>query len=222
MAIPQVVNTLDANKFFGNTASKVEEKKSTLDMAAFLRLLTTQLANQNPLEPMKDTDFYAQLAQLGTVQGIDELKASAQVTQANALIGKEVTAVRSGTSDITSDDAMVSGIVKGMAKRDGKQYLLVEENGSIAEVTMENIRSVKEPGVSDRINDLVGLANSAGLIGKTLNAPHPTLKDSEGKFEMLTGAVKRVSFEKGQVLLTVTDRLGKDVKVNLKSVESFD
>jgi len=218
----QVVNSIDSNAFFGITTKKTDESSSKLNMASFLRLLTTQLANQNPLEPMKDTDFYAQLAQLGTVQGMDDLNATSQITQANSLIGKEVTALRTGTTDITSDSAYVTGIVTGVVSRDGKRYLTVQEaNGGTSEVEMGNIRSVKAAAATSTTTDLVNLANSAALIGKTITAPHPTLNGSDGKPETLTATVSKVSFENGQVLLTVTDRLGNDVKVNLKNVTSF-
>ena len=37
--------------------------EADLDRNAFLRLFTTQLQNQNPLDPMKNEAFVAQLAQ---------------------------------------------------------------------------------------------------------------------------------------------------------------
>jgi flagellar basal-body rod modification protein FlgD len=218
----QVVNSIDSNVFFGINAKKTDESSSKLNMASFLRLLTTQLANQNPLEPMKDTDFYAQLAQLGTVQGMDELNATSQLTQANSLIGKEVTALRTGTTDVTSDSAYVTGIATGIVSRDGKRYLTLQEaDGGTSEVEMGNIRSVKAVAGSNSVTDYVTLSNSAALIGKTITAPHPTMKTSDGVAETLSAEVTKVSFENGQVLLTVKDRLGNDVKVNLKNVVSF-
>ena len=39
-----------------------------LDRNAFLRLFTTQLQNQNPLDPMKNEQFVAQLAQFSTLE----------------------------------------------------------------------------------------------------------------------------------------------------------
>ncbi len=39
----------------------------------FLNLLTTQLRHQDPLEPTKQEDFIAQLAQFSTLEGIEEL-----------------------------------------------------------------------------------------------------------------------------------------------------
>ena len=47
-----------------------------LDRTAFLSLLLTQLSNQDPLEPMKDEDFIAQLAQFSSLERLEEISAS--------------------------------------------------------------------------------------------------------------------------------------------------
>lgn len=51
---------------------KVYEKD--LDKDAFLRLLVTQLQNQDPLEPMDNTAFVAQLAQFSSLEGINNIE----------------------------------------------------------------------------------------------------------------------------------------------------
>jgi len=66
----------------------------------FLELMTTQLQNQDPLAPMENGDFIAQLAQFGTVEGIGELQASfdeltavmtaSDASDAASLVGKSV------------------------------------------------------------------------------------------------------------------------------------
>lgn len=47
-----------------------------LDRNAFLKLLTTQLQNQNPLDPMKNEAFVAQLAQFSQLEGITNMSTS--------------------------------------------------------------------------------------------------------------------------------------------------
>jgi flagellar basal-body rod modification protein FlgD len=63
----------------------------------YLQLLVAQLQNQNPLEPVSDTEFIAQLAQFNTLSSLQELNASfdqmlklTQLTQGSELIGKTV------------------------------------------------------------------------------------------------------------------------------------
>ncbi len=71
-----------------------------LGQEEFLMLMTTQLMNQDPLKPMESGDFLGQLAQFGTVSGIDELQqaftefagtmVSSQTLQASSLLDREV------------------------------------------------------------------------------------------------------------------------------------
>jgi flagellar basal-body rod modification protein FlgD len=66
----------------------------------FLKLLTTQLKNQDPLNPMDNAQMTSQLAQISTVSGIEKLNATlktllqdsqdSQTTQAASLVGHAV------------------------------------------------------------------------------------------------------------------------------------
>ena len=52
---------------------KTTTNKSTLGQEDFLKLMTTQLQNQDPFAPMENGDFIAQMAQFSTVTGITEM-----------------------------------------------------------------------------------------------------------------------------------------------------
>lgn len=76
------VNTQDKYKEYiyefdkdkDKNSNKIEDnKKNDLDKNAFLRLLTTQLANQDPLNPIEDREFIAQLAQFGSLEQMQNL-----------------------------------------------------------------------------------------------------------------------------------------------------
>ena len=47
--------------------------KDTLGQSDFLKLMTTQLQNQDPFAPMENAEFIAQLAQFSTVTGITDI-----------------------------------------------------------------------------------------------------------------------------------------------------
>lgn len=74
---------------------------SKLGKEEFLKLLTTQLANQNPLEPVDNQAFIAQLAQFATVEQQSQMnstlesllmaQASSNQTGVANLVGKDVT-----------------------------------------------------------------------------------------------------------------------------------
>ncbi|MFQ5432887.1 MAG: flagellar hook assembly protein FlgD [Nitrospinota bacterium] len=76
--------------------------KKSLGKDEFLSLLITQLKHQDPLSPMENTEFTAQMAQFSSLEqlfnvndnlvNLQALSASVSNTQALSLIGKEVTA----------------------------------------------------------------------------------------------------------------------------------
>lgn len=135
---PISMNALD-NQVYGTPA----KPKSDLDINTFMRLLTTQLANQNPLEPMKDADFYAQMAQLGTVDGIGKLQNSMELTQASAMIGKTVTAVRTLTDN--GENSLVTGQVIKVSLQNGNRVITVQDNqnGGLVDVSLANVQSIQ-------------------------------------------------------------------------------
>ncbi len=48
----------------------------TLGQAEFLKLMTTQMTHQDPTKPMQNGEFLSQMAQFGTVSGIQDLQKS--------------------------------------------------------------------------------------------------------------------------------------------------
>ena len=78
--------------------AEAERTSSTLGQSDFLKLMTTQLMNQDPLQPMENGEFLAQMAQFSTVSGITEMNTSMQsmsvsfrsqqLMQASGLINK--------------------------------------------------------------------------------------------------------------------------------------
>ena len=51
-----------------------QQRSKSLGQADFLRLMTEQLKNQDPLKPLDNNQFLGQLAQFSTVQGIDKMQ----------------------------------------------------------------------------------------------------------------------------------------------------
>ena len=56
----------------------------------FLQLLVTQLQHQDPLAPMEDKDFIAQMAQFTSLEQMKNMNNAVQITQATSYIGKQV------------------------------------------------------------------------------------------------------------------------------------
>ncbi len=139
MSVP---SSLAATSNYVNT-TVIPAAKNTIDMSTFLRMLTTELANQDPTAPMDDASFFGQIAQMGTVQGMDTMTKEMKVSEASSLLGKTVTAVADSTDTIQPNGGLVTGKVVGLSVQSGVYYLSVEEaNGGVAQVQMGNIQSV--------------------------------------------------------------------------------
>ncbi len=83
------------------TSGSTAAKSNAAEMEdRFLKLLVTQLRNQDPMNPMENAELTTQLAQMSTVEGINKLNASletllagfqsSQTMQAASLIGRQV------------------------------------------------------------------------------------------------------------------------------------
>ncbi|SRR5690554_3544382 len=60
--------------------------KNDLDRNAFLKLLTVQLSNQDPLNPIEDREFVAQLAQFSALEQMQNLNVTLN-TKSDELLG---------------------------------------------------------------------------------------------------------------------------------------
>lgn len=115
------------------TAQQVNAKKDELGQEAFMRLMVAQLENQDPSKPMDNFEFLSQIAQFGTVSGIQGLQDSMgglvtsltanQALQASSLVGRDVLS------------SFGSGVLSGNAEFRGKVELPVSAGGLRVSVT---------------------------------------------------------------------------------------
>lgn len=110
-----VLAALNSNSSASSTSSTTNAEDI---QNRFLTLLVAQLENQDPLNPLENTEVTNQLAQMSTVQGIEQLNttlsslveslADTQAVQASALIGKTV--LVPGTHLTLSDSEAYGGV----------------------------------------------------------------------------------------------------------------
>jgi flagellar basal-body rod modification protein FlgD len=119
MAITPINNSPAASQTTG-TASSVKATKDD-----FLKLLVTQMKYQDPMNPMDNAQMTSQIAQLNTVEGINQLNATVsnlqaslmatQSMQAASLIGKTILADGNSTS-LLNGSANLSIRLEGAAE----------------------------------------------------------------------------------------------------------
>lgn len=112
------------------TQGNAAKAQEILGKDDFLLLLVTQLRHQNPLQPMEDREFVAQMAQFSSleqlqnltkaVEGLVRLQADAALmAQATAFLGRTVTVYDPRT------DTEVTGTVTSVKVFDGVPRLVI-------------------------------------------------------------------------------------------------
>ena len=92
------------------TASKKSSASADLGQVDFMKLIIAQMRNQNPLEPQKDSDFMAQMAQFESLNQMKTVADSMKVLQgvqelssAAGMIGKTITGKQVDAIAVTRD-----------------------------------------------------------------------------------------------------------------------
>lgn len=109
-----------------------------LTMSDFINMMTAELTNQDPTNPMSNTEMLSQISQIRSItsndrltSGIEALTLGQSLSTASSLIGKTITGVNSISETIT-------GKVDKVTIEDGKAKLFV--GSSI--VNVENVTAI--------------------------------------------------------------------------------
>lgn len=117
------------------TGSSTSKASANVSIEDFLKILTAQLNNQDPLKPVDNQEFVAQIAQFANLEQsrelndkIDQLLTSQASTQSLGILGKTVDVNIGGTS--------FTGSVTALALASGQPQLTVTSAGG---ATQSNI-----------------------------------------------------------------------------------
>lgn len=128
----------------GMTSSSTVQTPSTgpkekLDKDAFMKILVAQLQHQDPLHPMEDRDFIAQMAQFSALEqmtnvstAMGSLQKTNNLSAAYSLLGAQITG-------FDAKQSVVHGVVSGVTIVDGSPLLQVDGNT----IKLQDITSVE-------------------------------------------------------------------------------
>src|SRR6185312_39309 len=103
-----------------------------ISQTGFLQLITTQLKDQNPLQPTDPTQFLAQLEGMSEVSSLQSMQSSLQaslVLSGTSLLGKSVLAP--GTTAALAAGGTVSGAVTAPAGATSLTVAVQDSNGNL-------------------------------------------------------------------------------------------
>ena len=99
------------------------QTSSQLGKDDFLKLLITQLSNQDPTNPMEDTQFIAQMAQFSSLEQMTNLSTSFE-KMATLLNSSEAASTIGKTVELKVGDVTTSGVVEAATRGASPQILV--------------------------------------------------------------------------------------------------
>ena len=124
MDLSNILSTRSKVDFLDPATAAIPTGKQTLDVDDFLKLLTVQLQTQDPMKPMEDTQFVAQMASFTSLQemralskNFETFSSGQRLSSAQDYLGKVVT--------LTTDGDDVTGEVTAIKLVDGAPRLMI-------------------------------------------------------------------------------------------------
>jgi flagellar basal-body rod modification protein FlgD len=199
----EMVKTIDSSLLLSTSQS--QSRKTGTDILGkddFLKILMTQLQNQDPMNPMQDKDFVAQMATFSSLEQMTNMTKSIEqlvsmekqnnIIAYNSFVGKQITYHKvvesedpSGNPTITEGNGKVSSI-----QFNGDSITFILEDGT--ELEPGNISQVNETTADNHV------LQSSMLIGKIVSY----LND---KNEEIKTSVESVSFKNGKTMFQLGD-----------------
>ena len=191
-----------ASLYLSNNTTDVRKAGDKLGKDDFLKLLITQLQNQDPSSPMDNSQFIAQMATFSTLEQmvnigtkldtIIENNKQNSLLNYSSLVGKEVTWQKIDGSGEEATVLQGTGVIQSVQSKDNKVSFLLEDG---TKLEPENISQVNQTASS---NSLVA---GSELIGKLV-----TWKDATDK--EVSAVVKSVLMSNGKLQYEVNDANG--------------
>lgn len=194
-------NAIGKEYFLPTEQPQKQTGNDVLGKDAFLKILFTQLQNQDPLSPMDDKEFIGQMATFSSLEQLTQMNQTMEkwvekASQANMIaysefVGKEVTWHKINESD---DPLKEPEITEGRGTVKTVQFL-----GETVKIILEDGTELTPANISEMHNSKgeSSLVQASHLIGKSV-----TWKDGEDE---KTGTVKSVTSKGGTINMIMED-----------------
>ncbi|MCL1904093.1 MAG: flagellar hook capping protein [Oscillospiraceae bacterium] len=169
-----------------------DKRNSDMSIETFYQLLIAEMSNQDPMDPMSNTEFVSQMASFTSLQVQQEALYYNNANYASSLAGKTVIVARSTGGDGLD---VQEGVVTNVNLSGGE--FLITVNGQ--EYPLKNIMEVLDysfDGLSGGTNG----AFATSLIGKYVTIG---MVSTSGKSVVEEGIVERIEIKDGQISIVI-------------------
>ncbi|KRG09751.1 flagellar hook assembly protein FlgD [Lederbergia galactosidilytica] len=197
--------SIDPTLFYSSVQkNEARTTNDNLGKDDFLKLLMAQLQNQDPMNPMEDSEFISQMATFSSleqmtnmnnsIEKLVQLEIQSSLIDYSHFVGKEVT-----WHNVKEDDETIvtegKGVVASVQFIEDSVKFILDDGTELfpANISQVNQRSIESP-----------LVQASNLIGKTI-----TWEEDDIEFEDI---VQSITQKNGQLLLQMED--GQQVKMD--------
>jgi len=174
----------------------IVKKGEEMDQNSFLKILSSELSNQDPTNAKDGTEFVAQMAQFASMEQMSNLNSTMAFASSSSLVGKLV-----AFSSYDDKGVQYGGTVQAVYKDSGVTYMAVKlADGSTKDFPADTLTDVIDvPNTQlDYSSINTAFAAATGLMSKQVE----TVALTDGK--VYSGTVKSVSKDSTGVNLTIT------------------
>ncbi|MFD2443526.1 flagellar hook assembly protein FlgD [Bacillus sp. CGMCC 1.16607] len=211
-----MTNNIDSSLYLSNYQKQTRKTGSDiLGKDDFLKILMTQLQNQDPLNPMQDKDFIAQMATFSsleqmtnmnkTIEQFVEVSKQNSMISYNQFVGKDITWHKLiPAEDETSEPTITegNGRVASIQFKENQVYLILEDGTEL------------EPGNISKVNNVSSeshMLQASMMIGKTVTYVNDSKEEGIAR-------VKSVSFKDGKTLF----ELDNEAKISSSQIMKIE
>ena len=119
--------------------NQVKGSKMALKPEDFIKMMITQLQNQDPMEPAKNEELLAQMSQIGQLQSSTDLQTSLKTLVMQNNIGSAGNMIGKMVHGLDERGAPIAGLVNSVRVEDDQVALELDNGKSLA---MKNVTSI--------------------------------------------------------------------------------
>ncbi|WP_233204377.1 flagellar hook assembly protein FlgD [Sporosarcina sp. P17b] len=186
--MPEGTNSTTTNSAITDSMYLVNKQRDqrktgpdTMGKDAFMKILIAQMANQDPTNPMKDTEFVAQMAQFSSLEqtmnlanAFEKFAASqnqSQLIQYNSFVGKEIRWHEVSDKKGEDDKPIINegtGVIQSIKYIDGSVIFTMADGKELSPGNISEVMGNGSSSGSGAIGQPNNLVQASMLIGKTV------------------------------------------------------
>lgn len=144
-----------SNTYIDTTAGDSDESNSYMNFDSYLKLLVSQMQNQDFNDPMKDSEVLNQMAQYSMLEGIKNMTQQNNISYSTSLVGKVVT--------VSDGYDYYTGKVESVTVTNGEPKLMIDGKG----YDCKTVSDIVSDDVYNDLYSMVGKDVKITLTGET-------------------------------------------------------